>query len=72
MPKINHSIYIDVTPEKFLNACSNNELMELEILMQSPAIQSRIRYQEEMNNERRIKELEAESSKQEVKEEQSV
>lgn len=45
MPQIVKTLYIDVTPEKFLDNCSREELLELEILLSSP------RYQERMGKE---------------------
>ncbi len=35
MPVINQTNQIDITPEKFLDACSDSELMEVDILIQS-------------------------------------
>jgi hypothetical protein len=35
MPKINQTTQIDVTPEKFLNACSETELIETMMLLSS-------------------------------------
>ncbi|WZL88294.1 hypothetical protein VS868_11875 [Salinimicrobium sp. 3283s] len=43
MPKIQSHTVIDITPEKFLNACDSTELNELELLLSSP------RYREKMN-----------------------
>ncbi len=38
MPVLDQTFRIDVTPEKFLNACSQEELIELDLLMSSPRI----------------------------------
>lgn len=42
MPKIQKIFEVDVTPEKFLNACSREELIELELLLNSNYYKSRI------------------------------
>ena len=44
MPYIRQYMELDITPEKFLEACSADELQEIEILIASP------RYQRKMNN----------------------
>lgn len=36
MPKIIKQFDLDVTPERFLNACSPQELIEVELLITSP------------------------------------
>lgn len=46
MPNIQRIYHIEVTPEKFLAACSPEELMEVELLLSSP------RYQGIMNREK--------------------
>jgi hypothetical protein len=43
MPNITQTNYIHITPEKFLDACSDLELMELDLLLTSPRYQNRIR-----------------------------
>ncbi len=43
MPQLNQLLTIDITPEKFLRNCSREELIELDLLLQSNA------YQEKMN-----------------------
>ncbi|MGB8706239.1 MAG: hypothetical protein WCD31_14530 [Gillisia sp.] len=43
MPRINKQFTLDVSPERFLDACSADELIEVEILLSSP------RYQNAMN-----------------------
>ncbi|MGI0106717.1 hypothetical protein [Salinimicrobium sp. WS361] len=43
MPKIQSHTVIDVTPEKFLNACDSTELHEVELLLFSP------RYRDKMD-----------------------
>lgn len=42
MPKINQLNTIDITPEKFLNACSPEELYELQLLLSSAKYQEQI------------------------------
>ena len=42
MPRLERTYTIDVTPENFLNNCSREELIELELLLSKP------RYQELM------------------------
>ncbi len=36
MPKITKQFELDVTPERFLNACSPEELIEVELLITRP------------------------------------
>lgn len=42
MPKVTKVLTIEVTPEQFLDNCSDNELKELDLLIQSPRYQNRI------------------------------
>lgn len=42
MPKLSIPFDIDITPEKFLRNCSNLELRELDLLLQSPHYQVRM------------------------------
>ncbi len=42
MPKITQVNQIDITPEKFLNACSPEELIEVELLLSSPHYQNKM------------------------------
>lgn len=42
MPKITQVYSIDITPEKFLENCSDLELMEIDMLIQSKRFQERI------------------------------
>lgn len=42
MPTIHQQNSIDITPEKFLRACSVDELIELELLLSSNWVQHRI------------------------------
>ncbi|MCI2229562.1 hypothetical protein MC378_10320 [Polaribacter sp. MSW13] len=42
MPKIEKVFTLDVTPTKFLEACSGEELIELELLLSSKRFQTRI------------------------------
>lgn len=42
MPKIDQHHTIDITVEKFLNACSANELQEVDLLIQSNRYQAKM------------------------------
>ncbi|MBV7268395.1 hypothetical protein [Winogradskyella luteola] len=42
MPKIIKQFELDVTPERFLNACSPEELYEVELLITSPRFTNKI------------------------------
>ena len=42
MPKIQSHTIIDVTPEKFLNACDSTELHELELMLSKPEYQQKM------------------------------
>ena len=42
MPKIQKIFELDVTPEKFLDACSHEELIEVGMLLSSAKYQNRI------------------------------
>lgn len=42
MPKINQILTIDITPEKFLSNCSQSELQEIDLLIQSEFYLKRI------------------------------
>jgi len=42
MPKIQKIFTLDVTPEKFLNSCSAEELIELVMLVNKPIYQTKI------------------------------
>lgn len=42
MPKHTQVITIDITPERFLENCSDDELKELDLLLQSDRYQLRI------------------------------
>ncbi|RVU01111.1 hypothetical protein EOD41_10885 [Mucilaginibacter limnophilus] len=42
MPKITANHEIDITPERFLKACTDMELFELDLLLQSPRFANRI------------------------------
>jgi hypothetical protein len=44
MPTITQQNFIDITPEKFLEACSPVELMELDLLLGSPRFQARLKH----------------------------
>ena len=46
MPKHTQVITIEITPERFLENCSDDELKELDLLIQSERYQSRIREKE--------------------------
>ena len=43
MPEITKVFQVDITPERFLDACSDNELKEIDLLIQSERFQQRIR-----------------------------
>jgi len=47
MPKIQSINTIDVTPEKFLEACDSTELKELELLLSSHRYQAKMRWTNE-------------------------
>ena len=42
MPKISQTNEIDISPEKYLKACSPTELMEVELLIMSPRFQTQM------------------------------
>ena len=42
MPKITQHNQIDITPEKFLNACTPEELIEVDLLLSSAYYQNKI------------------------------
>jgi predicted nucleic acid-binding protein len=62
MPTINKQFELTITPEQFLNACSVNELKELDMLIQSP------RYQEKITADERQLKLDAFTSQTESNE----
>lgn len=43
MPEITKIFQVEITPERFLDACSNDELKEIDLLIQSPRFQNRIK-----------------------------
>jgi hypothetical protein len=43
MPKIEKVFYLEVTPERFLECCSREELIEIDLLLSSSRFQSKIR-----------------------------
>lgn len=43
MPELTKVFKLEVTPERFLEACSDNELKELDLLLSSERYQRRIR-----------------------------
>ena len=43
MPKIQKVFTLDVSPEKFLNACSREELIELDLLLSKPIYQDKMK-----------------------------
>jgi len=43
MPKISKVFKIEITPERFIDACSDTELKELDLLLQSPRFQQRLK-----------------------------
>jgi len=40
MPKIIKQFQLEITPERFLNACSREEIIELDLLLSSPIYQN--------------------------------
>ena len=42
MPEITKVFQVDITPERFLDACSDEELKEIDLLIQSERFQNRI------------------------------
>lgn len=42
MPTITKVLSVTITPEQFLENCSDNEIKELDLLLQSPRYQSKI------------------------------
>lgn len=46
MPTIKQLFQLEVTPEKFLEACSREELIELDLLISSPRFQNIIKQHE--------------------------
>lgn len=51
MPRIEKLFTLDITPERFLNACDATELRELELLLGSPRYQRIINDQETLRIE---------------------
>lgn len=43
MPEVSKVFYIDITPERFIEACSDLELKELDLLLSSPRFQQRLK-----------------------------
>lgn len=43
MPEVIKVMYVDITPERFLDACSDEELKEIDLLIQSERFQNRIK-----------------------------
>ena len=48
MPTLTKVLTVTVTPEQFLENCSDNELKELDLLIQSPRYASRINEKKEI------------------------
>lgn len=42
MPNITKTIFLEVTPEQFLEACTPSELMEVDILIQNAHFQNKM------------------------------
>lgn len=49
MPKIVQMHEVNITPERYLNACSVTELHELQLLLGSPHYQDKMQGDEEQN-----------------------
>jgi hypothetical protein len=47
MPTINQIIYLDVTPERFLNACCPSEILETALLLNTQRFQQIIKEYED-------------------------
>lgn len=43
MPSITKVFQVDITPERFLDACSDEELKEIDLLIQTERFQNRIK-----------------------------
>lgn len=43
MPEITKVFQVDITPERFLDACSDDELKEIDLLIQTERFQNRIK-----------------------------
>jgi len=43
MPQVTKVFTIDITPERFIDACSDAELKELDMLLSSPRFQQRLK-----------------------------
>lgn len=43
MPQISKVFYLEVTPERFLECCSQSELIEVDLLLNSERFQQRMR-----------------------------
>lgn len=48
MPEIAKVLHIEITPEQFLDNCSDNELKEIDLLIQSPRYLNRIKGKEQI------------------------
>lgn len=57
MPKIDKIFSLEITPEQFLNNCSDLELQELDILIQNPRFANRINSKDQIKNLNKIKAL---------------
>jgi hypothetical protein len=55
MPTISNVLTLEVTPEKFLEACSPSELMEVDMLIQGAYYQNKM--QDEAAGQKAINEL---------------
>jgi len=42
MPRLDKMFSLEVTPEQFLRNCSREELIETDLLLQSPSVQTRM------------------------------
>jgi hypothetical protein len=51
MPQIQKQFVLDVSPERFLNACSAQELIEVEILITSPRFVAKMNAAQKAINE---------------------
>lgn len=51
MPSITKTLFLEVTPEQFLEACTPSELMEVDILIQGA------HFQNKMNEEKKFRDF---------------
>lgn len=57
MPILNKNYTLEITPEQFLNACSRNELIELQMLLDSPHYRKKTIQDDDADNIEKYKAL---------------